>query len=128
MASILVIDDETGVRDSLRQMLESAGHFVREAQNGLVGLRLFQAERPDLVVTDIIMPDMEGIETIRTIRAQAPDARILAISGGGRMGNVDFLSVAQRLGADSVLQKPFEVDEFLAKVSELLNFSRPSVP
>lgn len=126
MPLILIIDDEAGVRDSVRQILETAGHRVNDAANGVAGLQRFKADRPDLVITDIIMPDMEGIETIRAIRALAPDCPVLAMSGGGRLGNVDFLSVAGRLGADDTLQKPFEIDELLGKVAALLGRGGPS--
>jgi CheY-like chemotaxis protein len=117
---VLVIDDDRIVRDALRQVLQKAGYSVTCAADGVRGLAAFRENRPDLVITDIIMPEKEGIETIIEIRAQAPDLPILAISGGARIGNADFLQIAKRLGATDVLPKPFEPKELLAKVEACL--------
>jgi len=101
MARILVVDDEDLVRLTLRQMLEAGGHEVIEAANGKQGVAL-EAENPvDLVVTDIIMPEQEGIETIVQLRRKNPSLKIIAISGGGRMKNMDFLKIAANVGADA---------------------------
>jgi CheY-like chemotaxis protein len=89
MHKILVIDDNVVVRNTIIQMLESEGYEVVSAEDGRRGLSVFRSEKPDLVITDIIMPEKEGIETIRDIRGEAPDTKIIAISGGGRMGNTD---------------------------------------
>jgi len=78
------------------------------ASDGVRGLRMFRSEQPDLVITDIIMPEKEGIETIREIRGDCPDAKIIAISGGGRIGNMDFLKVAEKVGASEIIAKPFD--------------------
>ena len=120
MATVLVIDDDDAVRDAIVEILESEGHAVTPARNGREGIASFKALRPDVVVTDIIMPDKEGIETIRDLKAMAPDVRIVAISGGGRTGNVDFLHVAEAFGAACVLRKPFEPRELLDSVSQAL--------
>lgn len=120
MARILVIDDEESVRDALVMLLEHEGHEIDSAVNGEIGLKKFQENPFDLVVTDIVMPDKEGIETIKDLRAISPDVRIIAISGGGRTGNTGFLDVALRLGADSAMLKPFNRGHFLHIVRDCL--------
>jgi CheY-like chemotaxis protein len=109
---ILLIDDEAPLRMLMRQMLEGAGHQVVEGENGRVGLAAFASAPTDVVVTDIIMPEAEGIETMLEIRKLAPAVRIVAISGGGRM-KADFLGMARQLGAQATLPKPFRKEEFL---------------
>jgi DNA-binding response OmpR family regulator len=123
---VLVIDDDRIVRDALRQVLQKAGYGVTCAADGVAGLAAFRAHRPDLIITDIIMPEKEGIETIIEVRAEAPDLPILAISGGARVGNADFLQIARRLGATDILPKPFEPKELLAKVEACLRAERTS--
>lgn len=113
---ILVIDDEAALRTTIRKMLESASHEVIEAENGRIGIEAFRKQPADVVVTDIIMPQKEGIETIRDIRAIDPNVRIVAISGGGRNKNMDFLRIAGKLGATATLAKPFRKEELLACV------------
>lgn len=120
MTQILVIDDEAMVRDMLRQTLERAGYDVLEAPEGEMGLRLFYAHRPALIITDILMPGREGIETIRELHKKAPEAKIIAISGGGRVSKQDFLPVAQLFGAVQTLAKPFERHELLEVVQTVL--------
>lgn len=120
MAFVLVIDDEEMVRATLRAYLEGAGHQVQEARHGGEALPLAQRRRPDLVVTDIIMPEKEGIETILELRRLDGKLPILAISGGGRTGNLDFLGIARKFGAVEVLSKPFTRDVFLAAVTRCL--------
>ncbi len=120
MARILVVDDEDLVRLTLRQMLEAGGHEVIEAANGKQGVAL-EAENPvDLVVTDIIMPEQEGIETIVQLRRKNPSLKIIAISGGGRMKNMDFLKIAANVGADATLTKPFSTQELTEVVNRCL--------
>jgi len=84
------------------------------------GVRIFRSERPDLVITDIIMPEKEGLETIREIRGQRPDAKIIAISGGARIGNMDFLDIAGKLGASEIISKPFDPSDLIKLVSRCL--------
>ena len=113
---ILLIDDDALLRQTIRKMLESAGHEVVEAENGRIGLDAFRKQAIDAVVTDIIMPQKEGIETIRDIRALNPAVRIVAISGGGRTHQMDFLNIAAKLGASATLSKPFRKEALLACV------------
>lgn len=121
MARILLIDDDAEVRTTLRAMLEHAGHTVVEAQDGVDGLRAMRTTAPDLIITDILMPEKEGIETIQEIRAECPDIKIIAISGGGVTGRHMFLDVAQKLGADSVLEKPVMLRTLVRSVEALLS-------
>lgn len=116
-ARILVADDEPGVRRFLRAALERAGHQVRVAEDGEQALRESRTGHPDLVITDLVMPGQEGIETIRQLRRETPDIGIIAVSGAF---NGQFLSVAQMIGADAVLAKPVAPDSLLRTVSEIL--------
>ena len=117
--NILLIDDEPLVRKTMRVALERAGHQVVEAANGRIGGDLFDRGDFDLVISDILMPEQEGIETIRKMRSARPDVRILAISGGGRGKSTGYLWMAADLGANEVLQKPFGPTELVAMVSHL---------
>ena len=120
MARVLIIDDEEYVRMTLSQALEDEGHTVSVAVNGQEGLDRYNAETPDLVITDVLMPGKEGIETILELRKIDPKVRILVMSGGGRINNVDFLEVARTFGATAALKKPFPIDEFTRVVTECL--------
>ena len=111
---ILVIDDDQLVLYTLSRILERNGYEVVTATDGRRAMAIFREERPDVVITDLIMPEQEGIDTIIQIRRERPGVKIIAISGGGRIRNIDFLEMAQSLGASEVLAKPFEVDELLS--------------
>jgi len=113
----LVIDDDDFVRATIAAILESAGYDVIEASDGQQGLQQFLRNAVDLVITDILMPSKEGIETIVDIRQRDREVRIIAVSGGGNLGSGSVLHAARRLGADAVLSKPFTKDELLAKVA-----------
>ena len=117
---VLVIDDEHSIRHTLRRLLEAHGCEVVTANDGRHGMALFREEHPDLVITDIIMPEREGLETITAIRREDSSVKILAISGGGRVVNQDFLAVARKLGADAALAKPFDCAELIASLHSLL--------
>lgn len=121
MAKILIIDDDLGIRRLVRRILSGAGHAVFEAEDGRKGMEAFRADPVDLVITDLIMPTQEGLETILELRREAPAIAILAISGGGAKGVLSYLDFASKLGADAVLSKPFRAAELLEKVSMLLN-------
>jgi CheY-like chemotaxis protein len=120
MADILIIDDEPGVLRVLRKILESAGHSVTDAPDGEVALRHFEGKPADLVITDIFMPGMDGIEFLVNLRKTYPDARVLAMSGGGILSRDQALNDAALLGADEILQKPFSRDEVLEAVDKTL--------
>ncbi len=119
-ARILVIDDDELIRDTLRDVLEEAGYRVVEARDGAMGVRKHKANPCDLVITDIIMPEKEGLETIVELKRDYPQLRIIAVSGGGRVQKFDFLSLAEQFGADRILQKPFKNTELLETVRTLL--------
>jgi two-component system, chemotaxis family, chemotaxis protein CheY len=119
MAKILIIDDDKMVRDTLRMLLTAAGHHIIVANDGKQGLKAFAEIQPDLVITDILMPEKEGVETIGDIR-KISKVPIIAMSGGGRVGNMSFLTVAQQFGANRTFAKPFQIDELLNAVKELL--------
>lgn len=119
MSLILIIDDETTMRRMIRRALTGAGHSVIEAEDGRTGLRLAGSRNPDIVITDIVMPGMEGIETIREIRRVNPATRIVAISGAVADRASNYLSWAERLGADDTLKKPFRVADLLASIDRL---------
>jgi DNA-binding response OmpR family regulator len=117
---ILVIDDDYFVRYTLARVLRGNNYEVVTAADGEQGMIVFRRTAPDLVITDIIMPNQEGIETIRLMRRERPDAKIIAISGGGRIGDLDVLEIAHKLGADDVIHKPFDAAELLGRVRKFL--------
>jgi CheY-like chemotaxis protein len=114
---VLVVDDDPGVRDVIRSMLESAGYTVLMAENGKEAIRLLKTERADLILTDLVMPEQEGIETIKTLRREYPEIKVIAMSGafGG-----DYLRIASYLGAHATLAKPIQMEKLLALVRETL--------
>ena len=117
---ILVIDDVGGIRQLLRDGLNAAGYGVFMAANGQQGLALFQTQPSDLVITDIFMPEGDGLEVIRSLRKTYPTLPIIAISGDGRLPNQMMLPVAKALGANQVLAKPFRMRDLVASVKQLL--------
>jgi CheY-like chemotaxis protein len=119
MPRILIIDDDDGLRQMLVQMLERSGYEVADAGDGREGLAKIRQQSFDLVVTDLIMPDQEGLETIMSIRRDFPTLKVVAMSGGSRKSAFDFLPAAKGLGAAATLKKPFGRDEFLATVKLL---------
>jgi DNA-binding response OmpR family regulator len=120
MALIIVIDDDDIMNGMLVQMLSEAGHETYGAEDGDRGLKLLATLPFDLVVTDIVMPEKEGLETIRAIRKTNKIIPIIAISGGGKICPEDYLKMAQQFGADYTFQKPFNRDRFLGAVRECL--------
>lgn len=127
MARILVIDDDGQVRGAIRRILERAGHTVLDAADGEAGIRLYRERPTDLIITDIFMPEQDGIETIQQLRREFPGVKIIAISGGDRTRTMDLRKDAELLGASRSLRKPFELTELLKAVSELLGEPRPGV-
>lgn len=117
---ILVIDDELQIRLMLRQAIEKAGFEVAEAPDGKEGIESFKRNGADLIITDIIMPEKEGIETIMAFKRIDPSVKIIAISGGGRIQSEDYLNIATKVGASCSFAKPFSIIELLTKIRELL--------
>jgi DNA-binding response OmpR family regulator len=120
MARILVIDDDDDVRRAIRRHLESDGHEVVEAPHGKAGMKLFRDQPADLVVTDLFMPEQEGLETIRELRRSYTDPKILVVTGAAPGGAFDFRAHATMLGAGATLSKPFTREELLSAVHTLL--------
>ena len=118
MHSILIIEDDAAVRQLLRLCLEEAGYDVKEATTGRDGTREFRKGPIDLVITDIFMPNCDGLDVIRRLRRLHPSLKILAISGGS--GTMDYLREATSLGATRVLYKPFVMPTLLRTVGDLL--------
>ena len=130
MSSILIIDDEAEVSQALRRVLERAGFQVTTCLSGAEGLEAFRLSPSDVVITDIIMPKMNGVALMQSIRAHRPATRIIAISGGGNFGPLDYqpeaittsayLAAATQAGADAVLTKPFDKEVLLDTVRKVL--------
>lgn len=117
---ILVVDDEPGLRVLFQKMLEAAGAKVQLAENGRYAIDLLAQHKVDLILTDLIMPEMEGLETIAQIRKLHPDLKIIAMSGGGRLSSGCYLPVAKSLGAHATLAKPFGKKLLINQVAELI--------
>jgi CheY-like chemotaxis protein len=117
---ILIIDDEEQIRLVFKEMLGRFGYEVLEATNGEDGLALQREKIADLIITDIIMPVKEGLETIRELRREFPEVKIIAISGGGQIGSDQYLDVARKLGAACTLQKPVGLEQLRQEVHRLL--------
>jgi CheY-like chemotaxis protein len=120
MALILVIEDDASLQRVLTRVLEREGHTVRVASDGLAGVRVFREARPDLVLTDLQMPGVNGIEVILMLQAAAPDLPVIAMSGGEMSQGLDLLTGAQLLGAEALLPKPFSVPDILGAVNAAL--------
>lgn len=120
MSKILVVDDESHVREILERILGNAGHEVYTAPDGQVALEMARERSFDVVITDLIMPEVEGIETIRELLSLDSRPKIIAMSGGGRVGPVDYLAAAESLGADASIAKPFDPERVIGVVEELL--------
>ena len=120
MTKILVIDDDAIMREVMTSLFEDAGYVVIAAEDGRRGVARFREERPDIVITDLIMPEQEGLQTIVELRRLQPDAKIIAVSGGGRIGDRDMLEMAQALGASDTVAKPFDPDDLVRRVSRYL--------
>jgi len=123
MVRVLVIEDDDVVRSMLLAVLADSGHEAIGACNGDKGVAMYREEPADLIITDIFMPEKDGIETIMELRRDFPDVKIIAISGGGRFESVHYLGSAGKLGAARTLSKPFTPPELLSAVEEVLKAS-----
>ncbi len=119
MAYILLIEDDELYRKMLAHFLRRAGHEVVEARDGREGVDRFRSEPTDIVITDIVMPEQEGLETIRQLRALRPELSIIAISGAGAESGL-YLKIAEKLGASCVIEKPFQPRDLVAAVEGML--------
>ncbi|MCJ7558376.1 MAG: response regulator [Gammaproteobacteria bacterium] len=130
MSDVLIIDDEGDVRDALALVLGRAGFDVRSAEDGESGIEACREHLPDVIITDMIMPKLDGAQLIRQIKSEQPTAKIVAISGGGHFGPAAyqpsaitthaFLAAATAAGADRVLTKPFDAEDIVEAVRSLL--------
>ena len=120
MSAILLVDDDVHVLDVITEMLKLEGHEVTTAADGREAEAQFRSEPFDMVITDIIMPEQEGLETISKLRDLSAHLPIIAISGGGRNGPDGYLEMARQIGANASLAKPFELNDLVSTVSDLL--------
>ncbi|MFW5489665.1 MAG: response regulator [Desulfovibrio sp.] len=120
MAKILIIDDDPTSRWVLKAILEEEGHNVSEAEDGEQGLALFNATPADLVITDIFMPEKEGVQTIRELLRDHPETRIIAVTDGGSKGMYEPLNWIQLLGVKHTFAKPYDRKQMISAVNELL--------
>ncbi len=123
---ILVIDDDEQICDLLHTGLELSGFTVEVAENGRIGQRMYEEKPYDLIITDLIMPEQEGMETITNLKQNYPAIKIIAISGGGRIGPEAYLPDALLLGADLAFTKPFDLGKLIEAVRELLGMNGSS--
>ena len=126
MARILVTDDDAELRSTLEKLLKLRGHAVEVGRDGLEGAKLLAQGGYDLLITDIVMPNQEGLESIIQARKKYPNLKIIAMSGAGKTSTEVYLRVAKNVGANAVFQKPWNPREMLAKVDELV--SHPAAP
>jgi DNA-binding NtrC family response regulator len=120
MGKILIADDDFEIRDSLQKLLQLKGHEVELAKDGLEACKALDADHFDLMVTDIVMPNQEGLESIMQARQKHPDLHLIAMSGGGKARTENYLRMAKTFGAEAIFMKPFSPREMLEKVDELL--------
>ncbi|MCK4950267.1 MAG: response regulator [Gammaproteobacteria bacterium] len=122
MATVLVVDDEESVRDMVTKMIEPAGYDVIEAGNGAEACDACKEAPVDLIITDIVMPEKNGIDLIMDVKKEFPDIPVIAISGGGGItGRYDYLEIAKLVGAKNILKKPFSMKELRSAVGNILN-------
>lgn len=120
MKTILVIEDNENMLRMVTDLLSRSGYQVLTASDGVDGMKVYHKAKPDLVLTDIIMPDKEGLEVVMELSREVPRPKIIAMSGGGMMEPRTYLSLADKLGADEVLQKPFRPTDLLALIKRHL--------
>ncbi|WP_462325820.1 response regulator [Desulfoplanes sp.] len=120
MTNILIIDDDPQIRMMLSELLEREDYRVDVVSNGFEALEQFGREKPDLIITDVVMPDMDGLELMLRLRKQQPGLKVVAISGGARIGPESYLKLADKLGADATVAKPMDIVKLLDTVKELV--------
>jgi DNA-binding NtrC family response regulator len=127
MASILVIDDDYLMREMLMQMITLHGHEVKSAENGKIAEKLLEENAFDLIITDIVMPEKEGLETIIQIHKRHPGKPIIAMSGGARIEPESYLQLAKEFGAHYTFAKPFNRHDFIKAIDNCLNIKRTAM-
>lgn len=124
MAKILVVDDEVSIRTMLTHMLEQDGHEVLVAEDGEKGADLYRENLPDVVISDLVMPNKNGIDMILELKTEFPGLRMIAISGGGGItGAFDYLPTAKLVGANTILKKPFGIQELREALQKNLDLA-----
>jgi CheY-like chemotaxis protein len=126
--SVLLVEDDETVREAVSMMLERAGYVVTSVENGFVAAGLIEDWQPNLVITDIFMPDGDGIETLNLVKRRWPATPVIAISGGSPMLRLDYLQIASDFGAAATVSKPFVAEQFLATVAKVLSEGTPQKP
>lgn len=126
MPGILIVEDEKELREMLKISLIRHNFTVFEAVNGRDAITHFKPSSTDLVVTDLIMPEEDGLKVIMKLKEVKPSIKIVAISGGGKAGPGSYLNLAKALGADAIYSKPFSINDLIVKIEELLAFEQPS--
>jgi CheY-like chemotaxis protein len=126
VASILLIDDDEALRKVTAEILVEAGHMVNDAPDGKSGMKLYNELHHDLVITDIAMPDMDGLELIMGLARSTPRPRIIAISGDSQFSKTLYLPTAHQLGVQGTLSKPFRAEMLLQKVTSVLDGPEPA--
>jgi CheY-like chemotaxis protein len=124
MPGILIVEDDNDLRTMLKVSLNRRRFIVLEAENGKEALTHFKPSVTDLVITDLIMPEEDGLKVIMRMRELKPSIKIIAISGGGKAGPGSYLNLAKALGADAIYSKPFSVNEMITKIEELLDIEQ----
>ena len=124
MAGILIVDDDDLTRGVMKRILETGNHTIFQADNGREALQVISPAAIDLVITDILMPERDGLDVIAELRGTHPWVKVLAYSGGGVLRDLDVLSFAKEVGAHAAIQKPFSISDLLSAVDDLL--ARPT--
>jgi CheY-like chemotaxis protein len=121
MPGVLIVEDDKELREMLKMSLQRRGFLVLEADNGKDAITHFKPLITDLVVTDLIMPEEDGLKVVIKLRELKPSIRIIAISGGGKVGPGSYLNLAKALGADAIYSKPFSINDLIVKIEQLLD-------
>ena len=121
MPGILIVEDDKSIREMLKLSLLRNNYTVLEAENGKDAIVHFKPLLTDLVVTDLIMPEEDGLKVIIKLKEIKPSIKIIAISGGGKAGPASYLNLAKALGADAIYTKPFSINNLIVKIEELLD-------
>ena len=126
MPGVLIVEDDKELREMLKLSLLRRNFTVLEAENGKAAITHFKPLITDLVVTDLIMPEEDGLKVVIKLRELKPSIKIIAISGGGKVGPGSYLNLAKALGADAIYSKPFSINDLIAKIEQLLDIEQPN--
>jgi CheY-like chemotaxis protein len=124
MPGVLLVEDDKELREMLKMSLFRSGFTVMEAENGKDAIAHFKPLVTDLVVTDLIMPEEDGLKVVIKLREMKPSIKIIAISGGGKVGPGSYLNLAKALGADAIFSKPFSINDLISKIEYLLDYEQ----